>query len=223
MGIMSGPSVAPLGKGLDAMSGSEIAATAIGIERRRQGGARQLRAEGQVIVEQRRGMREPFDLSPFPCRIMVEDHALDAGAGRGEKPLDKYVAAARERQQQVVGMRGRTIERHLARLDAAGKDELVGLARRRLVEDRVVAVAVEIDVGVAAGAADKRVIAQPAIEDVVTAPAEQDIVGLVAEDAVGQAVAFAADGPAHELEVSLAVVECVVGRGADRRCIDVHR
>jgi hypothetical protein len=41
---------------------------------------------------------------------MVEDHALDAGAGRDEKPFEKYVAAAGERQQQVVGMRGRTIE-----------------------------------------------------------------------------------------------------------------
>jgi hypothetical protein len=101
-----------------------------------------------------------LDVLARPGPRVVEQNALNARTGRSKVAANADRAVGKG-EQQVVGTEAH--DPNIARLDAAGEDQLVDVGCGGQVYDHVVAVAGQVDVAVAAAAADENIIALVAL------------------------------------------------------------
>src|SRR5205823_1272557 len=132
--------------------------------------------------------REGVEILSRPRRRLIKYNALDSPSWPGEEVQDAD-AAVDEREHEIARSRRWPAEGDIGRPNAARQDEFIEIACSGIIDDDVVSVPAQIDVGVAAESAEQQIVPAAAIKHVIACHAAQDIIAVVADQTVRRRVA----------------------------------
>ena len=142
--------------------------------------------------------------------------ALDRAAGLAEVILDRDPPAINETQNEVIGRLRITDEGQVFRFQLTGQDEnIIGAQLVAGFDDRIAAVAIFINIAVAAATADQHVVAAVASQRVISRAACECVVIVVALKRVAARVAGAGDRAAGECQMLNRIAQYIVDRRDD--------